>query len=73
MDHLLLHSTMEHLLPLFLHQLKDDYPEVRLNIISNLDCINEVHSFFHLNISIHCLLIGYWSSSVISESSASYY
>jgi serine/threonine-protein phosphatase 2A regulatory subunit A len=27
---------------LFLNQLKDDYPEVRLNIISNLDCINEV-------------------------------
>jgi serine/threonine-protein phosphatase 2A regulatory subunit A len=35
-------STLEHLLPLFLNQLKDDYPEVRLNIISNLDCINEV-------------------------------
>ena len=37
-------STLEHLLPLFLNQLKDDYPEVRLNIISNLDCINEVCS-----------------------------
>jgi serine/threonine-protein phosphatase 2A regulatory subunit A len=35
-------STLEHLLPLFLNQLKDDYPEVRLNIISNLECINEV-------------------------------
>jgi serine/threonine-protein phosphatase 2A regulatory subunit A len=38
-------STLEHLLPLFLNQLKDDYPEVRLNIISNLDCINEVSLF----------------------------
>ena len=35
-------STIEHLLPLFLAQLKDECPEVRLNIISNLDCVNEV-------------------------------
>ena len=35
-------STIEHLLPLFLSQLKDECPEVRLNIISNLDCVNEV-------------------------------
>lgn len=36
------HNTIEHLLPLFLTQLKDECPEVRLNIISNLDCVNEV-------------------------------
>lgn len=36
------HSTIEHLLPLFLTQLKDECSEVRLNIISNLDCVNEV-------------------------------
>ena len=35
-------NTIEHLLPLFLSQLKDECPEVRLNIISNLDCVNEV-------------------------------
>jgi len=35
-------STVEHLLPLFLTQLKDECPEVRLNIISNLDSVNEV-------------------------------
>uniref|UniRef100_A0A8B9X6R3 Protein phosphatase 2 scaffold subunit Abeta n=1 Tax=Bos mutus grunniens TaxID=30521 RepID=A0A8B9X6R3_BOSMU len=35
-------NTIEHLLPLFLAQLKDECPEVRLNIISNLDCVNEV-------------------------------
>ncbi|XP_057244849.1 serine/threonine-protein phosphatase 2A 65 kDa regulatory subunit A alpha isoform-like, partial [Malurus melanocephalus] len=35
-------NTVEHLLPLFLAQLKDECPEVRLNIISNLDCVNEV-------------------------------
>lgn len=40
-----LFSTIEHLLPLFLTQLKDECPEVRLNIISNLDCVNEVSVF----------------------------
>ncbi|MCP6117037.1 HEAT repeat domain-containing protein, partial [Klebsiella pneumoniae] len=35
-------NTIEHLLPLFLTQLKDECPEVRLNIISNLECVNEV-------------------------------
>ena len=30
-------ATIEHLLPLFLNLLKDEYPEVRLNIISKLD------------------------------------
>lgn len=35
-------NTVTHLLPLFLSQLKDECPEVRLNIISNLDCVNEV-------------------------------
>ena len=67
-------STMEHLLPLFLHQLKDDYPEVRLNIISNLDCINEVNRIVSSIISMDLLLsiIGHRSSSAISKSSTSY-
>lgn len=30
-------STVEHLLPIFLAMLRDDTPEVRLNIISSLD------------------------------------
>jgi len=33
--------TIEHLLPLFLHLLKDEFPEVRLNIISKLDQVNK--------------------------------
>ena len=33
-------QTIEHLLPLFLHLLKDEFPEVRLNIISKLDQVN---------------------------------
>ena len=33
-------NTTEHLLPLFLSQLKDECPDVRLNIISNLDFVN---------------------------------
>ncbi|XP_037051827.1 serine/threonine-protein phosphatase PP2A 65 kDa regulatory subunit-like [Bradysia coprophila] len=36
------HNTIVHLLPLFLIQLKDECLEVRLNIISNLVCVNEV-------------------------------
>lgn len=36
------YNTVEQLLPLFLVQLKDECPEVRLNIISNLDCVNDV-------------------------------
>lgn len=34
-------ATSEQLLPLFLHMLKDEFPEVRLNIISKLDQVNE--------------------------------
>ena len=33
-------STIDYLLPLFLQLLKDDFPEVRLNIISRLDQVN---------------------------------
>ena len=33
-------ATIEHLLPLFLHLLKDEFPEVRLNIISKLEQVN---------------------------------
>lgn len=32
--------TIEHLLPLFLHLLKDEFPDVRLNIISRLETVN---------------------------------
>ena len=45
-------STIEHLLPLFLNQLKDECPEVRLNIISNLDCVNEVIGIQQLSQSL---------------------
>ncbi len=45
-------STVEHLLPLFLTQLKDECPEVRLNIISNLDCVNEVIGIQQLSQSL---------------------
>jgi len=33
--------TIEHLLPIFLHLLKDDFSEVRLNVISKLEIIND--------------------------------
>lgn len=34
-------ATIEHLLPLFLKLLKDEFPDVRLNIISKLEQVNE--------------------------------
>ena len=49
---LIFSSTIEHLLPLFLNQLKDECPEVRLNIISNLDCVNEVIGIQQLSQSL---------------------
>ena len=35
-------ETQEHLLPMFLQMLKDDFPDVRLNIISKLEQVNNV-------------------------------
>ncbi len=48
----LYHSTIEHLLPLFLTMLRDECPEVRLNIISNLDCVNQVIGIHQLSQSL---------------------
>jgi serine/threonine-protein phosphatase 2A regulatory subunit A len=40
--HLLGHGpTIDHLLQLFLHLLKDEFPDVRLNIISKLEQVND--------------------------------
>jgi serine/threonine-protein phosphatase 2A regulatory subunit A len=39
-------ATIEHLLPLFLHLLKDEFPDVRLNIISKLEQVNNGWSNF---------------------------
>lgn len=36
-----LYRTMQYLLPLFLQQLTDEFPDVRLNVISNLETINK--------------------------------
>lgn len=33
-------STIEHLLPLFLQLLNDEFPDVRLNIIGKLELVN---------------------------------
>jgi serine/threonine-protein phosphatase 2A regulatory subunit A len=41
-------ATVEHLLPLFLHLLKDEFPEVRLNVISKLETVNGGMKFFTL-------------------------
>lgn len=33
--------TIDHLLPMFLQMLKDEFPEVRLHIISKLELVNQ--------------------------------
>lgn len=43
-------ATIEHLLPVFLSLLKDDVPDVRLNIISKLDQV-----FCHCDLSVQLL------------------
>jgi serine/threonine-protein phosphatase 2A regulatory subunit A len=39
-------ETIAHLLPMFLNMLKDDFPDVRLNIISKLELVNK-GEFYH--------------------------
>lgn len=49
--------TIEHLLPLFLHLLKDDFPEVRLNIISKLETVNSGSIYFRYRAEIFSFTI----------------
>ena len=37
--------TISHLLPMFLQMLKDEFPDVRLNIISKLESVNNGMGF----------------------------
>lgn len=46
-------ATIAQLLPIFLSLLKDDFPDVRLNIISKLDQVNQV---CHNSIFLKCYL-----------------
>ena len=43
-------ATIEQLLPIFLSLLKDEFPDVRLNIISKLDQVNQVVIFSVINL-----------------------
>lgn len=45
-------ATIEHLLPLFLKLLKDEFPDVRLNIISKLEQVNEGKFVFSPGLTI---------------------
>lgn len=50
-------ATNEHLLPIFLSLLKDDFPDVRLHIISKLDQVNEGTLVFDLECALRLILI----------------
>jgi hypothetical protein len=44
LSHMLLTNpsrTIDHLLPMFLQMLKDEFPDVRLHIISKLELVNQ--------------------------------
>ena len=41
-------STVEKLVPLYLQLLRDEFPDVRLAIISKLDAVNDVIGVFSL-------------------------
>jgi hypothetical protein len=43
---LIFSRTIDHLLPMFLQMLKDEFPEVRLHIISKLELVNQGKSQF---------------------------
>jgi hypothetical protein len=43
--------TISHLLPMFLQMLKDEFPDVRLNIISKLESVNNGMSVHHVMIA----------------------
>lgn len=50
--------TIDHLLPMFLQMLKDEFPDVRLHIISKLELVNqgiypEMHNIAVANINSH--------------------
>ena len=45
-------ATIDHLLPLFLQLLKDDFPDVRLNIISKLELVNNGTFVYCLSLTI---------------------
>lgn len=49
--------TIEHLLPLFLQLLKDDFPEVRLNIISKLETVDGGKNYIVPSFPSHLLLV----------------
>lgn len=51
-------STTEHLLPMFLHLLKDEFPDVRLNIISKLETVNKGKCLnLYLSLRVHLITI----------------
>ncbi len=44
-------ATIEHLLPVFLALLKDDFPDVRLNIISKLEQARRCTAILHASLA----------------------
>lgn len=55
----LVYRTIAHLLPMFLQMLKDEFPDVRLHIISKLELVNNGKRGPYLLRCFHCHLIDF--------------
>ena len=53
------YRTIAHLLPMFLQMLKDEFPDVRLHIISKLELVNNGKPTSYLIQCSHCHLIDF--------------
>lgn len=49
--------TIAHLLPMFLQMLKDDFPDVRLHIISKLELVNKGERYVFAFSSIKLMVL----------------
>lgn len=45
-------NVIDHLIPIFLAQLRDENPDVRLNVICNLECVNSAIGVQQLSVNL---------------------
>ena len=60
--------TIAHLLPMFLQMLKDEFPDVRLHIISKLELVNKGSSEHFKQSSALLTLCSHWHRTPLSIS-----
>lgn len=63
-------QTITHLLPMFLQMLKDEFPDVRLHIISKLELVNEGNLSNQQNEFGHTDHFSHWNRTSLTITSA---